>query len=175
MNRVFIATSLDGLIADDKGSVNFLYAFPEPEGEDMGYYAFMSTIDAIVMGRKTFETVLGFGVGWPYEKPVFVWSSTLKEVPAELHGKVELVRGTPGEITDMLNRAGHADLYIDGGQTIRSFLQEDLIDEMTIATMPVVLGSGIPLFGHLSSPVTFTCVSCIRFAHGIAQCRYVRP
>ena len=81
MVKVFIATSLDGFIADKNGSVDFLYKYPEPSGEDMGYYNFMSTIDALVMGRKTFETVLGFGVEWPYTKPVFVTSSS------EVYGK----------------------------------------------------------------------------------------
>jgi dihydrofolate reductase len=81
LNKVFIATSLDGFIADKNGSVDFLYEYPEPEGEDMGFYNFMFGIDALLMGRKTFETVLGFGVAWPYTKPVFVWSSTLKAIP----------------------------------------------------------------------------------------------
>ncbi|MEY4029012.1 MAG: hypothetical protein RJA90_197 [Bacteroidota bacterium] len=86
MIKVFIATSLDGYIADLNGSVDFLYDYPDIEGEDMGYLAFIASIDALVMGRKTFETVLGFDVDWPYDRPVFVWTTELKEVPTLLEG-----------------------------------------------------------------------------------------
>ena len=107
MVKVFIAASLDGYIADQYGSVDFLYQYPEPAGEDMGYYNFMSTIDALVMGRKTFETVLGFGVEWPYTKPVFVWTSHLKSVPKELEPKVQLINGNPKQIILSCSAAFH--------------------------------------------------------------------
>ena len=173
-NKVFIATSLDGFIADKNGSVDFLYKYPEPEGEDMGYYKFMSGIDALLMGRKTFETVLGFGVAWPYTKPVFVWSSTLKAIPEELNGRAFLIKGTPVQLIAQLNESGYHHLYIDGGQTIRSFLSENLIDEMTITTIPVLLGEGIPLFGYLRTPLFFNCVNSKKFEHGISQSNYSR-
>ncbi|NBO49599.1 MAG: dihydrofolate reductase, partial [Chitinophagia bacterium] len=138
MVKVFIATSLDGFIADKNGSVDFLYKYPEPSGEDMGYYNFMSTIDALVMGRKTFETVLGFGVEWPYTKPVFVWTTHLKSVPKELEAKVQFINGNPKQIISKLNEMNLHHIYIDGAKTIQSFLNEDLIDEMTITTVPLL-------------------------------------
>jgi dihydrofolate reductase len=174
LNKVFIATSLDGFIADNKGSVDFLYKYPEPEGEDMGYYAFMSGIEALVMGRKTFETVLGFGIAWPYTKPVFVWSTQLKEIPETLEGKVHLIQGAPREITLRLHADGYHQLYIDGGQTVQSFLREGLIDEMIITVIPMVLGSGIPLFGEVEVPVSFHCTESRAFSHGVVQSKYVR-
>jgi len=173
-NKVFIATSLDGFIADKNGSVDFLYKYPEPEGEDMGYYQFMSSIDALLMGRKTFETVLGFGVAWPYTKPVFVWSSTLVAIPEDLNGKAFLIKGTPTELITQVNAMGHHHLYIDGGRTIRAFLEEDLIDEMIITTIPVLLGDGIPLFGHKGDMILFRCEESKCFSHGVTQSRYIR-
>ena len=78
---VYVATSLDGFIAASDGSVDWLTEIPNPDGSDFGFGAFMRGVDALVMGRNTFETVLGFG-SWPYDKPVFVLSETLTEVLA---------------------------------------------------------------------------------------------
>ena len=172
--KVYIATSLDGFIADAEGKVDFLDTFPMPENDDMGYQDFMGSIDAIVMGRKSFDTVLGFGIDWPYTKPVFVWSETLTEVPAALNGKVELVRGTASLIVETLHRRGFEHLYIDGGKTIRSFLDEDLVDEMTITTIPVLLGKGIHLFGDLRKNLKFICRSSRAFESGQHQAVYSR-
>ena len=174
MNKVFIAVSLDGCIADDKGSVDFLYKYPDIPGEDMGYYSFMSSIDALVMGRKTFETVLGFGVEWPYQKPVFVWSTQLQTVPLELKDKVFLINGTVESILLQLKKLNYHHLYIDGGKTIQSFLNEDLIDEMIITTVPVLLGKGIKLFDNLGMPLYFTCTSSKNFANGLTQSCFVK-
>jgi dihydrofolate reductase len=174
MNKVFIATSLDGFIADEHGSVDFLYKYPEPPGEDMGYYNFMTSVDALLMGRKTFETVLGFGVEWPYTKPVYVWSSTLKSIPTNLVGKVQVVNGTLSHVISQLDAMNHVNLYIDGAKTIQSFLNENLIDEMTITTIPVLLGSGIPLFHNLLRASYFTCVESKHYPHGLTQSKYTK-
>lgn len=126
-HHVFIATSLDGYIADADGGVGFLDTFPMPEGDDMGYYAFMAQVDALLMGRKSFETVLSFGVEWPYAKPVFVWSQTLDQIPEELAGKAELVRGTLEEVEALIQAKGYQRFYLDGGQVIQSFLRADKV------------------------------------------------
>lgn len=173
-NSVYIATSLDGYIADAEGSVGFLDTFPFPEGDDMGYAAFMSNVDALLMGRKTFETVMGFGVEWPYSKPVFVWSQTLSAIPAHLESRVRLVAGDVHEVLHDIHAQGFNRLYIDGGQVIQSFLREDLIDEMTLTTIPVVLGSGTPLFGKTNDMLKFRCVHSSTYTNGLVQCRYVR-
>lgn len=174
MNKVFIATSLDGFIANDKGSVDFLYKYPEPPGEDMGYYDFIASIDALLMGRKTFETVLGFGVEWPYTKPVYVWSTTLKSIPSNLEGKAYLVDGTLEQVLAELHALKLFNLYIDGGKTIQSFLNEDKIDEMTITTIPILLGSGIPLFNCITTEKSFRCVDSKAFPHGVVQSVFQR-
>lgn len=173
-NKVYIATSLDGYIADSKGKIDFLDIFPIPEGDDMGYYSFIGEVDAILMGRKSFETVVGFGIAWPYTKPVFVWSHTLRSLPKELHGHVTLVQGSTREVLHTLHQGGFRELYIDGGQVIQSFLKEDLIDELTLTTIPVLLGSGIPLFGETDQLLKFRCVHARHYENGLAQHRYLR-
>ncbi len=97
-NSVYIATSLDGFIADKNGGIEWLDSIPIPENEDMGYYKFTEDIDALVMGRTTFETVLGFDVDWPYKKPVFVLSNSLNEIPESHKDKAYLVKGTMSQI-----------------------------------------------------------------------------
>lgn len=168
-HHVFIATSLDGYIADSQGGVDFLDTFPMPEGDDMGYYSFMDQVDALLMGRKSFETVLGFGVEWPYTKPVFIWSQTLDHIPQAIMGKAELVRGTLEEIEAIILAKGFRHLYLDGGLVIQSFLQADKVKTMTITTIPILLGNGVRLFGPLANPLRFRCTQSKSYANGMCQ------
>jgi dihydrofolate reductase len=173
-NKVFIATSLDGYIADKNGGIDWLHSIPNPDNADMGYAAFIAQIDALVMGRKTFETLCGFDIDWPYAKPVFVLSNTMTRVAEEYEGKAELVNGDLKTILEKIHSKGHYNLYIDGGTTIQNFLKADLIDEMTITTIPCLLGGGIPLFTELPKKFDFECVESKRYLNKIAQNRYIR-
>ena len=173
-NKVFIATSLDGFIADREGGIDWLHSVPNPEHNDMGYSAFISGIDALVMGRNTFETVCGFDMDWPYTQPVFVLSNSLSSIPDSFSGKAELVRGSLQEILSDIHAKGYFQLYIDGGNTIQSFLKEDLIDELILTTIPILLGGGIPLFSELSQPMEWECVESKLFLEKVAQNRYIR-
>ncbi|GIU31781.1 dihydrofolate reductase family protein [Shewanella schlegeliana] len=173
-NIVYIATSLDGFIADKDNKVDWLHDIPNPEGSDLGFSDFMTRIDALVMGRNTLGVVLSFGIDWPYTKPVFVLSNTLTRVPEGLEGKVFLVKGPLKEVLKQINAQGYHELYIDGGKTIQSFLQEDLIDELIITTIPVLLGGGISLFGELASPLKFKHVKAERLVDYLVQNRFIR-
>ncbi len=173
-NKVFIATSLDGYIADKDGGLDWLHAIPNPDQIDMGYGAFTAEIDALVMGRTTFETVLGFGIDWPYQKPVFVLSTTLSSVPQELEGKVYLINGPLKDVLSQIHEKGYYRLYIDGGKVIQSFLQEDLIDEMVITLIPVLLGGGTPLFADLPQALNFECTHSTIFLNKVVQNHFVR-
>lgn len=172
-NLVFIATSMDGYISDKNGGIDWLHAFPNPEQLDFGYGDFVSTIDALVMGRTTFETVCGFGE-WPYKKPVFVLSNTLNELPEAYLGKAQLVKGTLAEILETIHQQGYFKLYIDGGRTIQHFLQEDRIDRMVISIIPILLGGGSSLFGELPQPLAFDCVETKLYPHQLVQQTFVR-
>ncbi|MEQ8216894.1 MAG: dihydrofolate reductase family protein [Arenibacter sp.] len=173
-NMVFIGASLDGYIADRNGGLNWLTSIPNPEQSDMGYNAFMAQVDALVMGRKTFETVSGFQGDWPYAKPVFIVSRTLDTLAEEYWDKAELVKGSLTEILKQIHDKGYHKLYIDGGVTIQNFLKEDLIDEMTITTIPIVLGGGSALFSILPKELEFALVESKVFLNQLVQNRYRR-
>lgn len=173
-NSVFIATSLDGYIADKNGGLDWLYTIPNHENVDMGYTEFMSGVDALVMGRVTFETILGFNIDWPYTKPVFVLSNTLEEIPELYKDKVYLLKGTIKEILTQIYKQGYTKLYIDGGRTIRNFLKEDLIDEIIITTIPILLGGGVSLFGDLPNELKFTLIKSKTFLNQVNQNQYKR-
>ena len=156
MNYIYIATSLDGFIARSDGSLDWLEELND-QNDDYGFQDFMDKIDALIMGRKTFDTVKNFQ-NWPYNKPVFVLSNTMDELAEKIRDKVEILRGDPRDIVVQLNQRGLENFYIDGGQTIQRFLKEDLIDEMIITTASVILGKGIPLFHGLSRDIKFKCM-----------------
>jgi dihydrofolate reductase len=172
-NKVFIASSIDGYITDENGGIDFLHSTPNPSNDDMGYSAFMSDIEAILMGRNTFEVICDFDIEWPYTVPVFVLSRKLNAVPDELSGKVHLVSGNPKKVLEIIHSTGVSQLYIDGALTIQTFLREDLIDEMTITIIPTILGSGIPLFNNLKE-MKFKCVASHHLIGYVAQHKYVR-
>ncbi|MDX1561951.1 MAG: dihydrofolate reductase family protein [Gammaproteobacteria bacterium] len=157
-NVVYIGTSLDGYIAAADGSLDWMSYVPIPEGNDLGFAEFMARIDAVVMGRKTFETLLGFGVGWAYPKPGIVLSSTMTSAPAEFSDHVQFANGTPAEIIALAKSQGFENLYVDGGRTIQRFLRDDLIDELIITEIPILLGGGERLFGTLDQHLGFELV-----------------
>jgi len=173
VNYVYIATSLDGFIATKNGGLDWLSEIPNPEGSDFGYAEFMSGIDAIVMGRKTFEKVLTFD-SWPYDKPVYVLSRNRIKIPQDLEHKVEIINENPKELVNQLKESGHQNLYIDGGMTIQGFLKEDLIDEMIITRIPVLLGDGIPLFGKLSQRIHFSHKQTEILSGRLVKSHYIR-
>lgn len=164
---VFVGTSLDGFIARPDGSFDFL---SDGGDEAHGYDEFMASIDALVIGRNTYETVLGFP-HWPYEKPVFVLSTRpLPSVPAG--AAVERLSGQPADIIANLAARGIAHIYVDGGITIQRFLQAGLIQRLIITRLPVLIGSGIPLFGPLTHDVRLTHVATRAYASGLVQSEY---
>jgi len=169
--KVYIATSFDGFIADEYGGIDWLNEFPSPSGSDGGFSKFMDSIDAVVMGRKTFEKVLSFGIPWPYKKKVFVLSNTLQKIDNNLVGKVELIRGEPEAVIQKLNQDGFKNLYVDGGQTIQSFLKKNFIDEMIISQAPLILGRGIPLF-QPGPKINLQLLSSTVLDNGLIQSHY---
>lgn len=169
---VFIATSLDGYIAREDGSLDWLLSRDESEESDYGYADFMASVDTLVMGRKTFETVRGFGV-WPYAtKRVVVVSSGAPTVPGELKPAPEVLALAPEDLLRYLGESGSRRVYVDGGQTIQRFLRAGLIHELIITRVPVLIGSGRPLFGELPGDVELAHVETQVFANGLVQSRY---
>ncbi len=167
---VYIATSVDGFIARKNGDLDWL---PDADdGEDYGYQAFIDSVDAIVMGRNTYESVLSFG-SWPYgDKPVMILSHRPVEIPNPIAETVESMSAPPQEVVRRLAERGFGHLYIDGGKTIQGFLREGLIHRLIVTTVPILLGSGIPLFGTLSHDVRLRHLTTLQFANGLVQSQY---
>jgi dihydrofolate reductase len=165
---VFVGTSVDGFIARPNGDLDFL---PEGGGEPHGYDEFIASVDAIVIGRKTFETVLTFGT-WPYgDKRVVVLSSRPVDLSAA-RGVVEQMAGSPVEIVSQLAAGGAHHLYVDGGITIQGFLRAGLVQRLVITRVPVLIGDGIPLFGSLPRDVRLRHVMTRHFPSGLVQSEY---
>jgi dihydrofolate reductase len=166
---VFIGTSLDGFIARANGDLDFL---PPGGGEPHGYDEFMATVDALVIGRNTFETVLAFD-RWPYgEKPVFVLSTRLLGT-APVGAVVERMSGAPAEIVRQLSARGIRHVYVDGGITIQRFLQAGLIHRLIITRVPVLIGSGVPLFGVVPHDIVLKHIGTRQYASGLVQSEYM--
>jgi dihydrofolate reductase len=164
---VFVGASLDGFIARPDGAFDFLPENPEPHG----FEEFYATVDAMVMGRKTYETALSFG-SWPYgTKPVFVLSAR-PLAPAPPDAVIEHVTGTPQEIMARLARRGIQHVYVDGGQTVEAFLRAGLIDRITITRVPVIIGSGITIFGPLGHDIHLRHIGTRHFPSGLVQSEY---
>lgn len=171
---VYIATSVDGFIAQLDGGIAWLarpeYAASPIQG--LSYEAFIATVDAIVMGKNTFNKVLTFGT-WPYENiPVVVLSSSTLDIPAQLQDKVQHAFGSPASIAQQLAEQGLRHVYIDGGVTIQRFLHAGLIDTLTITRIPVLLGSGIPLFQAAPTEQRLQLIEVNASENGFVQERY---
>jgi dihydrofolate reductase len=166
---VFIGASLDGFIARKNGEFDFL---PPGGGEPHGYAEFIASVDAIVIGRKTFETVLPMKP-WPYAvKRVVVLSSRPVDFSAVVGGVVEQMAGSPAEIVAKLAASGAQHLYIDGGITIQNFLRAGLIQRITITRVPVLIGDGIPLFGSLPHDIHLRHIATRHYPSGLVSSEY---
>ena len=166
---VFVGTSVDGFIARRNDDLDFL---PEDGGEPHGFDEFIASVDAIVMGRKTFEKVLTLGP-WPYgDKRVVVLSSRPVDLAAAVGGVVEQMAGAPAEIVSRLAASGAHHLYIDGGITIQEFLRAGLVQRLVITRVPVLIGDGIPLFGTLPRDVRLRHIATRHYPSGLVQSEY---
>jgi dihydrofolate reductase len=169
MASVFVGTSLDGFIARPNGDLDFL---PADGGEPHGYDEFMASVDTIVIGRKTFETVLGYAV-WPYgDRRAVVLSSRPIDLSAVRGGVVEQMAGSPAEIVSKLAATGAHHLYVDGGITIQQFLRAGLIQRLTITRVPVLIGDGIPLFGTLPGDLQLRHIATQAYPSGLVKSEY---
>ncbi|MDE3245795.1 MAG: dihydrofolate reductase [Acidobacteriota bacterium] len=166
---VFVGASVDGFIARQNHDLDWL---PEGGGEPHGYEEFLAGVDALVIGRNTFEKVLTFDP-WPYgSKRVVVLSSKPLDLSKVAGGKVEQMSGPPSDIVARLAASGASDLYVDGGLTIQRFLRAGLVQRLIITRVPVLIGTGIPLFGPLPQDVRLAHIATRDFPSGLVQSEY---
>lgn len=164
---VFIATSLDGFIARADGRIDWLSIADRP-GEDYGFKAFFDDVDALVLGRNTYDAALAFEP-WPYPGKRCVVMT--HGAPAPRHGE-ELFAGEPAALVERLSREGARRIYVDGGLVIQQFLRAGLIDDLVVSVLPVLLGEGARLFGALAADVRLTLVRSASFPSGVVQSEY---
>jgi dihydrofolate reductase len=165
---VFVGTSVDGFMARPDGGLDFL---PPGGGEPHGYNEFIATVDALVIGRKTYETVLAFDE-WPYGDKLVVVLSSRALASAPPGAKVERMSGAPTEIASQLAARGIQHVYVDGGLTIQEFLRAGLVQRLTITRVPVLIGRGIPLFGEISQDIALGHVATRQYASGLVTSEY---
>lgn len=175
---VFIAASLDGYIARADGRIDWLDQANAtiPPGEDFGYASFFASIDALIIGRASYEKVLTFPE-WPYaEKPVIVLSSRPLAIPTSLSASVTASSEPIEELLARLEAQGVQRVYVDGGVTIQRFLAAGCINDLTVTFIPVLLGSGRPLFGSLRQDTWMELVESRGYSNGFVQVKYgVKP
>jgi dihydrofolate reductase len=164
---VYIAASLDGFIARANGAIDWLSVVERP-GEDYGFKDFFDSVDALVMGKKTYETALGFDT-WPYAgKRVVVLTHSAR---APRYGE-EIVSGDLTELTERLGSEGVKHVYVDGGSVIAQFLAARLIDDVTLSVIPILLGEGVPLAPRIGRDVALELTGHRAFESGLVQLRY---
>ncbi len=164
---VFIAVSVDGYIARSDGAIDWL-ATVQQEGEDYGYKKFFDSVDALVVGRNTYDLALGFEP-WPYSgKRCIVLTH---RPPTSRHGE-EFFGGGPEALVEQLGRDGTRHVYVDGGTVIQQFLAAKVIDDLTLSVVPVVLGAGIRLFAKDGPEQRLTLDEARSWPTGLTQLRY---
>lgn len=171
--HVFIATSLDGYVARKDHALDWLTKQPNFEGDDGGFAAFMESVDGLIMGRGSFRTLLGFDE-WVYTKPVIVLSNSMtdEDVPKHLKSKVRLSRSSPRDLMQELEQEGWKRAYVDGGKIVQSFLREGLITDLTITSIPILIGEGISLFGTIEADIDLALEHSRQLATNMLQATY---
>ncbi|GLP96406.1 dihydrofolate reductase family protein [Paraferrimonas sedimenticola] len=177
----FIATSADGFIARAKGEINWLHSSGRTDvdlGEqaDMGFHDYITSVDCMVMGRNTLETIAAMNLTteqWPYKDlKVVAISSSLQQAPSGLPEAVEIHNGSLVELVSLLKAQGFNSLYVDGGTTIQNFIREGLLNEITITQIPRLIGSGISLFGEIEADVHLRQAKAQAYANDFVQLSY---
>ena len=165
---VFVGISVDGFLARPDGTFDFL---PTEGVEDHGFDEFLASVDAIVMERYTFDSILPF-TPWPYGKKPIIVLSTRPLPDVELPAAVERLSGTPEEIVAALSGRGMEHIYVDGGITIQRFLRAGLIQRFIITRVPVLIGTGRPLFGEIPRDMRLRHIATRQFESGLVQSEY---
>jgi dihydrofolate reductase len=169
--KLYIACSLDGFIAREDGSIDWLTEYENNPETDYGYSKFYSSIGTVLMGRKTYEQVLGFG-DWPYGgKKTYVF--TRQAEPLRREKNVEFISGNVGEFVRRLKEDTDEDIWLVGGsQLIKAFLEENLVEDLIVFVVPIILGNGIPLFDRIGKEIRLKAGRVERYDNGLVGIEY---
>lgn len=178
---VFVVTSADGYISTADDRIDWLESAGNTEADmgehsDMGFSLFINSVDCMVISRKCMERISGFNLPpeqWPYgDTRIIVLSDTVKKVPDNLNGRVEIYSGDITELITQLESKGFSHAYVDGGITITAFLNLQLINEITILQAPVLLGEGKPLFGKIAKQIKLVNAHVYHYPNDFIQLKY---
>lgn len=172
--KLFIASTLDGYIARPDGNLDWLLTFPNPNKIDHDYNTFLSTIGATIMGSATYREVLGFGIDWPYpDIPSYIVTRN-HDLPVS-SPMTERITGDIKSFAEELKSRIEKDIWLmGGGQLITSFLNNDLVDEMTLTLIPTILGEGIQLFPGKPPESNWQLIEAKSFETGAVNLIYRR-
>jgi dihydrofolate reductase len=169
--KLYIACTLDGFIAREDGSIDWLTEYENNSETDYGYSEFYESIGTVLMGRKTYEQVLGFGF-WPY-KETKTYVFTRQKEPLRREDNVEFFSGDIGEFVRQLKENAEKDIWIVGGsQLIKVFLEKNLVDDFIVFVVPIILGSGIPLFDGIGKEIKLRTGRVERYENGLVTVEY---
>ncbi len=172
--QLFIAASLDGKIARPDGDVSWLEEYPNPDGQDYGYGSFYAGIGTVVMGRKTYEDILGFDVPWPYANARTYVITSDKDL-ATPSPKTALLHSIDAAAIGKITDASTGNVWVvGGGKIISAFLSADLVDELTLTVIPRILGAGIPLFPETTPETHLKLKTAEPFPSGFVNLVYTR-
>ena len=168
---LFIATSLDGYIARSNGDIDWLSVVQTPN-EDYGYNEFIKTVGTVILGRKTYEKVLSFGIGFPHRgRTCYVLSRT----PRAADDNVRFYDGDLADLVASIRKTSTGNIFVDGGaEVVHEFMRKDLIDRFVISVLPILLGEGVPLFRPGWNELPLVLRSSRAFSSGLVQNTYDR-
>lgn len=172
--RLYIATTLDGYIARENGNLDWLMSFPNPNKIDYGYQAFYNEISTVIMGRSTYEEILGFDVEWPYSDCKTYVISSRSDFSTSTEN-TEVLSDLSIENLQKIKNAASKDVWlVGGGKVISEFLNLGVVDEMLLTLIPVILGKGISLFPNQPKETNFTLQSAQTFETGVVNLTYIK-
>jgi len=170
--KLYIAASIDGYIARNDGDLDWLTEFPNPEKTDYGYKEFFESVDTVIMGGRTYRDILSMDVLWPYkDKETYVITRSPMNEKKNIHFITENVIE---KISRLREQNGKDIWLVGGGKLITTLLNENMVDEMIITTIPVILGHGIPLFPDKPKESQWKLQDCISYKNGVVQIKYKR-
>lgn len=174
MNRkvvLYIAMSLDGYIAKPNDDLGFL-SIVEQKGQDYGYEEFIKTVDAVILGRKTYEKVISMGFGFPHiDKDTYIITRT----PRPAIGSLKFYTGELKSLIEKLKSENGKNIFCDGGaEIVNELLKQDLIDELIISIIPILVGDGTKLFKDGRPEQKLELISVKSFEKGLTQLQYKR-
>lgn len=168
---LYIAASLDGYIATRDEDLGFLSLVEQP-GEDYGYNAFIQTVDVVILGRRTYDKVLSFGIDFPHaDKECYILTRT----PREQEGNIRFYNGDLKTLVASLKAKEGKNIFVDGGaDVVNTMMKEDLIDEYVVSIIPIFLGDGIRLFQNGRPEHNIELAGSKSFEKGLVQLHYKR-